>query len=36
MPLIRDGRIIADPWRHLGDEEALDDGEAASVSFQRW
>jgi uncharacterized protein (DUF934 family) len=36
MPLIKEGRVVVDPWRHLGDEEALGDDEAATVSLQRW
>lgn len=36
MPLIKEARVVDDPWRHLGDEEPLGDGEAASVSLQRW
>jgi len=36
MPLIKDARVVDDPWRHLGDEEPLGESERASVSFQRW
>jgi len=36
MPLLKDGRIIEDPWRHLDDAESLPDGQAATVSLPRW
>lgn len=36
MPLLKDGRIVEDPWRHLDDAELLPDGQAASVSLPRW
>jgi uncharacterized protein (DUF934 family) len=36
MPLLKDGRIVEDPWRHLDDAESLPDGEAATVSLPRW
>ena len=36
MPLLKDGRVVDDPWRHVADGEALPDGAAASVSLQRW
>ncbi len=36
MPLLKDGRVIADPWHHLDDAQALPDGAPASVSLQRW
>lgn len=36
MPLIKNGRVIADPWRHLSDEEALPEAGAVIVSLERW
>jgi uncharacterized protein (DUF934 family) len=36
MPLLRDGRVIDDPWRHLDDAESLPDGAPATVSLKRW
>lgn len=36
MPLLKDGRIVEDPWRHLDDAESLPDGQAATVSLKRW
>jgi len=36
MPLLKDGRIVEDPWRHLDDAESLPDGQAATVSLPRW
>ena len=36
MPLLKAGRIVDDPWRHLDDGEPVPDGEPATVSFKRW
>ena len=36
MPLLKDGRFIEDPWRHLDDTESLPDGAPATVSLARW
>ena len=36
MPLLKAGRIVDDPWRHLDDAEAAPEHEAATVSFKRW
>jgi uncharacterized protein (DUF934 family) len=36
MPLLKDGRVVDDPWRHLDDNESLPEGEAATVSLKRW
>jgi uncharacterized protein (DUF934 family) len=36
MPLIKGGRFIVDPWRHLDDAAPLPEGEAVTVSLKRW
>jgi uncharacterized protein (DUF934 family) len=36
MPLLKEGRVVDDPWRHLDDAEALPEGAPASVSLKRW
>ncbi|HUZ73355.1 MAG TPA: DUF934 domain-containing protein [Stellaceae bacterium] len=36
MPLIKDGRFVADPWRHLGDDEPVAAAARVSVSDRRW
>ena len=37
MPLIKDGQVQEDLWRHLEDDEALPaDGAAVTVSLTRW
>jgi uncharacterized protein (DUF934 family) len=36
MPLIKGGRLVADPWRHLDDAAPLPEGEAVTLSLQRW
>jgi uncharacterized protein (DUF934 family) len=36
MPLLKDGRFIADPWRHIEDGEALPADAPATVSWPRW
>jgi uncharacterized protein (DUF934 family) len=35
MQIIKDGRIVADDWRHLADDEALA-GNRVTVSAARW
>jgi uncharacterized protein (DUF934 family) len=35
MPLLKDGRVADDPWRHL-DDEPLPEGEPVTVSLKRW
>jgi uncharacterized protein (DUF934 family) len=36
MPLLKDGRIVDDPWRHLGDADASPASAPATVSLKRW
>jgi uncharacterized protein (DUF934 family) len=36
MPLIRNGRFVPDPWRHLADDEGVPDAPRLSVSYARW
>jgi uncharacterized protein (DUF934 family) len=36
MPLIKGGRFVADPWRHLGDDEAALGAAPVTVSYARW
>jgi uncharacterized protein (DUF934 family) len=36
MPLLKDGRVVPDPWRHLEDAERPPDDEPATVSLKRW
>ena len=36
MPLIKGGKIVADPWRHVGDDEALPAEGPVIVSLTRW
>ena len=36
MPLIKDGRFVADPWCHLGDDEPVAATTRISVSDRRW
>ena len=36
MPLIKQGRFVEDPWRHVEDGAALPAGVPATVSWQRW
>ena len=36
MPLIKGGKIVADPWRHVGDDEALPAEGPVIVSLSRW
>jgi uncharacterized protein (DUF934 family) len=36
MPLLKDGRLVEDPWRHVEDGEALPPDAPATVSWQRW
>lgn len=35
MRIIKDGRIVEDPWRHLSDDEPAGEG-AVSVTLMRW
>jgi uncharacterized protein (DUF934 family) len=36
MPLVKDGRVVADPWRALDDDEPVPEGAAVTVSAARW
>jgi uncharacterized protein (DUF934 family) len=36
MPLLKDGRVVDDAWRHSADDEPLLEGEPATVSLKRW
>ena len=36
MPLLKDGCIVDDPWRHAEDGDALSDTTPATVSLMRW
>jgi uncharacterized protein (DUF934 family) len=36
MPLIKDGRFVADGWRHLADDEALPEAGDVTLTFARW
>ena len=36
MPLLKDGRVVTDPWRHLEDGDALPPGAPVTVSWKRW
>lgn len=36
MPLVRNGRFIEDPWRHLADDEPAADATRVTVSQARW
>ena len=36
MLLGEDGSLYEDSWRHLGDDEAVPDDDAVTVSFARW
>ena len=36
MALIRDGKPVPDPWRVLGDDEALPEHAPVIVSYDRW
>ena len=36
MPLIKDGRFVADPWRHIEDGAPLPEDAPATVSWKRW
>lgn len=35
MEIIKDGQIVANDWRHLGDDEALPE-QAITISLPRW
>jgi uncharacterized protein (DUF934 family) len=36
MPLLKDGRVVSDLWRHLEDGDALPPAEPVTVSWKRW
>lgn len=36
MALLKNGQIVADGWRHIGDDEALPDSGPIIVSLARW
>jgi uncharacterized protein (DUF934 family) len=36
MPLIKDGRVVDDPWRHVEDGAPLPEGAPVTVSWKRW
>ena len=36
MPLIKGGRFVADPWRHLADDEAVPEAGRCTISYARW
>jgi uncharacterized protein (DUF934 family) len=36
MPLIKEGRVVDDPWHHVEDGTPLPDGMPATVSWKRW
>ena len=36
MPLLKDARVIDDPWRHADDTESLPESVPATVSWKRW
>jgi len=36
MPLIKDGRLVEDPWRFLEDDEPAPEAGAIAVSLARW
>lgn len=36
MPLIKGGRFVADPWRHLADDEAVPEAGRCTISHARW
>ncbi len=36
MPLIKGGKIVADPWLHAADDEVLPDEGPVIVSLSRW
>jgi uncharacterized protein (DUF934 family) len=36
MVLVKAGAVIADPWRHLADEETLPEAGPVTVSWERW
>jgi uncharacterized protein (DUF934 family) len=36
MPLIKGGRFVADPWRHLADDEPVPEGARVTISHARW
>jgi len=36
MALLKNGRIVADQWRRIGDDDALPDSRPVMVSLARW
>jgi uncharacterized protein (DUF934 family) len=36
MPIVRDGKIVEDPWVSVADDQPLPDGEPVIVSLARW
>jgi uncharacterized protein (DUF934 family) len=36
MPLIKEGRLVDDPWRHIEDGASLPDEVPATMSWKRW
>lgn len=36
MPLLKEGRLVEDAWRHLDDAESLPEGAPATLSLRRW
>jgi uncharacterized protein (DUF934 family) len=36
MPLIKDGRVVEDPWQHVEDGAALPESAPVTVSWKRW
>src|SRR5690348_11231964 len=36
MPLLKDGRLVDDAWRHLDDNEPVPEGAPVTVSLKRW
>ena len=36
MPLLKNGQIVADSWRRIGDDEPLPDSGRLMVSLARW
>jgi uncharacterized protein (DUF934 family) len=36
MPLLKEGRFIADGWRHLEDADVVPESEAVTISLKRW
>ncbi|WP_022729172.1 DUF934 domain-containing protein [Fodinicurvata sediminis] len=36
MPLIKNGQLVIDPWRAIGDEDSLPEDVHAIISLERW